>query len=54
MRIPIFSVSSLINQDLDKLTSRFFEELYTEGKNFQQLQEPSGIPKADHSIKYIS
>ncbi len=54
MRIPIFSVISLINQDLDKLTSRFFEELYTEGQILPQLQDPSGIRTADPCIIYIA
>ena len=54
MRIPVFSVSSRINQDLELLTRRFFEELEREGQIIPEFQEPSEIGHADPCIIYIA
>lgn len=54
MKIPVFSVSSQINQDLGQLTERFFGELEGAGQVMLQLQEPSRIGMAEPCIIYIA
>lgn len=54
MKIPVFSVSSRINQDLDQLTGRFFGELERAGQVELVLQDPSRIGSADPCIIYIA
>lgn len=54
MRIPVFSVNSLINRDLKQLTESFFKQLESEAEITLELQESTGISQADPCIIYIA
>ena len=50
----MFSVSSLINQDLKQLTGRFFKELEDECSVTLELQDPAGVGMAEPCVIYIA